>query len=132
MWYVLISKCLKKTEFYRIEHFQICHKHHKLFLPNWKQDIQKLNLIRLSFFWDTLYLVSPNPLFLLQRELFINLVCTFIFGTNNQGFPYFKIFKIWSSYFLCTHAACLANLEAVHPMIAVKLTLHGNISSNWW
>ena len=28
----------------------------QVFLPNWQQDLRLLNLIKLSFFWDTLYI----------------------------------------------------------------------------
>ena len=39
----------KKTEFYWIEHFQICHKYYKYFFPTWSW-ISKRSMVKLSFF----------------------------------------------------------------------------------
>ena len=45
----------KKTEFYRIDHLQICHKHHKYFFPTGSR-ISKYWIWQNSvFLWDTLY-----------------------------------------------------------------------------
>ena len=41
--------CLKKSEFYRIEHFQICHKYHKYFFPAGSR-ISKSSIGKTHFF----------------------------------------------------------------------------------
>ena len=41
--------CLKKSEFYRIEHFQICHKYHKYFFPAGSR-ISKSSIGKTQFF----------------------------------------------------------------------------------
>ena len=55
-WYIdICTGWLKKIWVLPIWAFADLSRISKVFLPNWQQDLQMLNLAKLSFFWDTLY-----------------------------------------------------------------------------
>ena len=114
--------CLRKLSFTE-NTFDICGKSanaqfaglsriSKVFLPNWQQDLQMLNLAKLSFSWDTLYekvsdVVESRIRFIhhfihhTYSKIWINLDWVFwllfgdFWGREKDYIASLTIFKIW-------------------------------------